>query len=419
MNIKAEERVALALRARAGEVHVEDLRPLEIPDPAPASRKPLLLTLAAVAVAAVVAVPFVGGSDEVPDREDPDGVVRMDVDGDGGPDLVSVDFDPGEHTYQVRAQLFGGGTLVHQGLALNRPTLIGAVDLDGDYSDEIAVHVGDDTATLPEFIRHLDGVLVRLAPPAEDVEVNGWRQLRRGSEFTLRQGRLYSWLPRGGSEGDTQRVRFWRWQVVGTDRIEPGPQQDRCLPPGVDFPVDCLFLPETVTSEQQADLDGDGRLDTVRLDYVAAPDDDSVTSFTVAYRLASGETGEVVGPAGWRPELLPPVAVAGDARQQVVVRQEGGDSDVPTVLGWADGALRVLPAPAEPPLQGSVDLRGRVSGYGVDGDRLLAWRTVPGEAYTRPTRVDVWSFVVQGRGLGPVPEGQQCLVEGSDLPEPC
>jgi hypothetical protein len=419
MSIGTEERLELALRARADALSVDDLRPLEVPEPAPPSRKAWLLVLAVAALVAVAALPFLTeSSDDRPPVPVPEGAVRMDLNGDGDDDVVSVDFDPAAHTYQVRAQMFEGETLVHQGLALNRPTLIGAVDLDGDFSEEIAVNVGDDTGTLPEFIRHLEGRLVRLAPPAAGTVVNGWQMGSARSQFTIQSGRLYTWLE--AREGRLeQRVPFWQWRVVGEARIEPGQRQQRCLPDGETVPVDCVFVPQSVTVEQRPDLDGDDLPDNVSLSYTARPTDDLVSRYAVDYALAAGAGGQVVGGGGWRPELLPPVSLGGDASQQVLVRQQGGESDALTVLGLVDGALRVLAAPEDPPLATDVDLRGRISGYVLDGDRLLSYRSLPTQDYTRPLTVDVWSWTVAGGELLADPQGQQCLVEGSELPEPC
>lgn len=423
-----EDRLRDALRARAELVAGDDLRHLELPDPAPRSRRTLLLALAAAACAAVVAVPFLTGPpvDDQPDGEQlPEGAVRMDVNGDSGQDLVNVDFDPAARTYLLTVEVLGGPTLTYQGLALTRPTLVGAVDLDADSSAEIAVNVGDDTTTLPEFFRYVDGNIRRLSPPPTAQKVNGWDMTSRLNQFTLQGGRLYTWQDDPRSVQDPQRTGFWQWQVVGEDRIQPGPRQERCLTGDADLPVDCVFLPGTQTQQTRADLDGDGTPDDVRLEFDAAADDVVISGFDVSVDLATGGTVSAEGPAGWRPLLLEPLSIGSDAAEQLLVTQEGGDSEVPTVFGLVDSRLQVAhPERRDQLLATGFDGSGRYTRYWVESGSLFSYRTLERGAATGPARVRVWSWAVAAAGndlvLRAEDVGEQCVDAAVDeLPTPC
>lgn len=225
----AEEPLAEALRARADQVGAPDLRPPEMPAAA-RSRRPLVLAVAAIAACVAAAVPFLAGSDEPHGPvHTPEGALRMDVNGDGGPDVVSVDFDPAARTYQLTVDLFHGPSRTHQGLALERPTLVGPVDLDADGSAEMALDVGNvETTALPDFFRYVDGALVRLDPPDSGREAQGWSATSKAGRFALREGRLVTWEDAPDGSEEPAVVRFWRWRVVG-DRILPDPAVQRCL----------------------------------------------------------------------------------------------------------------------------------------------------------------------------------------------
>jgi hypothetical protein len=266
VGVEVEEAVTDALACRSDLVDPKDLRDLSLPRPAPRSRLPWLLTaagVAAVIVGATLLDPsappgtsttsgdagtagIIGGpadgTDGTGDLNDPPGSVRMDVNGDARDDVVSVVFDGVAHTYRVYADVAGVGLLRHQGLALEPPTLVGAVDLDADYSDEIAVNVGDDTRTMPEFFRFSEDRLVRLRTPVAGEVVNGWDPRSALTSFGIRFGRLYTWRLDPTAPPDLGRVTFWRWGLVGEDRLEPGEVEERCLPLGREFPGDCAFI---------------------------------------------------------------------------------------------------------------------------------------------------------------------------------
>ncbi|MBA2464245.1 MAG: hypothetical protein H0V42_04625 [Nocardioidaceae bacterium] len=430
---RIDDRVREAFRARAGLVEGEDLSQLELPEPARRSRRMLLLALAAAACAAVVVVPFVFDPpvDDEPDGERlPEGAVRMDVNGDSRQDVVNVDFDPAARTYLLTVEVSGGPDLTYQGLALTRPTLIGAVDLDADYSAEIAVNVGDATTTLPEFFRYVDGNLRRLSPPATTEMVNGWDMTSRLNQFTLEEGRLYTWRDDPRSVQEPQVTDFWQWQVVDEDRIEPGPRQERCITSDSDLPVDCPVLFPVGSRDQQttADLDSDGAPDDVRLDFSAASDDVVISKFTVSAVLATGDTVYAEGPGGWRPGSLEPISI-GAGRQQVLVSREGGESDIPSVFGLVDGVLRVAVLLGDQPLATGFDGTGRYTRYWVEGGDLFSYRTLrpsgaPGGAPGDSFGVEMWSWTVEALGdelvLQPTELGTRCVDASVDeLPAPC
>lgn len=337
-----ESEVAVALSSRAEEVTPDEVSVGGLPEPrasrARSGRVVALVAAALVTVGTVLAIPFVTdpAADDAGENgvfELPEGAVKIDFNGDGGSDIASVDFDPTARTWMLSIDLFAAGpVLTYQGLAANRPTLIGAADLDGDYHDEVAVHVGDDAGDLPEFFRYAHQSIRRLTPPPTTQDVNGYVMSSPLNQFSLLHGRLYSWHDDPSSVADPQITPFWQWRVVGEDRIAPGEREERCLPVGADFPKTCSFLPRDLTQETRADLDGDGTADLVTLSYTAREAEGMVEEFTVSVELATGGFRSAQGPGGWGPRLLEPGPAGRQGRQQVVVSQEGGDSDIRTTF---------------------------------------------------------------------------------------
>ncbi len=328
-----------ALTARAELVRSEDLSPEGLPDPSRPPRLPWVLGLASLGVAAALVVPSMlaetdpgPGPDrsETPDPGRLEGALKVDFDGDGNDDVASVDFDPVIRAYQLVISLARGPDLTFSGLAASRPTLIGGVDLDGDYSEEVALNVGDDTAAMPEFFRYVGRNIRRLTPPPTSSTVNGWRMDSPQNRFALRQGRLYTWID-PQSDAVPQETSLWTWTVVDDVRIEPGPPQDRCLVEGRDFPVECVFLPKVNREEARVDVDGDGTGDLVSLEYLVALDEVEVPGFDLSVALSSGGTVSADGPAGAVPQLL---------RTRSGASAQGPGPGEPVEVSQADQVLR-------------------------------------------------------------------------------
>ncbi|QNN54524.1 sigma factor-like helix-turn-helix DNA-binding protein [Nocardioides mesophilus] len=412
-----EDRLGSVFAARAEAVALEDLRPFEVPEPARRNRRLVALMAGATAAAAVVAAPFLTGAEDKPPPADPPGAVRMDVDGDGDPDLVSVSFDLAAHTYLLRVAVFDGPTVTHQGLALHAPTILGGADLDDDYSAEVALKVSQSTARLPEFFRYVDGRLTRLDTPAVTERVHGWDSESPGNQFTLQDGRLYTWALQPSAPDGADTVAFWAWRVRG-DALLPGPRQQRCLSVEDPMPVECGVIPEEESQETTADLDGDGLPDDVRLSFTAAQIQHSIAGYRVRAALSGGGSVAAEGPAGGRPMLLNPLSLGHDERQQVLVSQAAGDSLSLSLFGLLDHRLVLLLEPKQPEL-----------GYGVHDGRVYRWAASPGRlvTFTKAAlvspgvrRVDGFEWRVRAGSLVARPLDDQCLRAGRGyLPEPC
>lgn len=151
-----------------------------------------------------------------------------------------------------------------------------------------------------------------------------------------------------------------------------------------------------VVATQHADLDGDGRVDRVRV--MARP----TLGTTAGVRLDADLAGPRFGSQLFRStdlaptSVLPPVELGGDGREQLLYLYDHGGDRWLMVLGW-DAHLRTIgwlnPWSPEPLVTGT-DGRGRRTGFYVDADGLHSWRTVEPLDPGGTTRVDVevWSW---------------------------
>ncbi len=418
MSRHTEDLLGSALQARAESVVGEDLRPFEVPEPAPRRRRTLVWAVAAAALAGVLAAPFVTGSDpppRPPAPDPPDGAVRMDVDGDGAPDLTWVSFDAAAHTWLLSADLADGPTATYQGLAQAPPQVVGQADLDGDFAAEVIVRVSGNSTRLPEFFRLADGRLVHLDTPGSGEQVHGWSADAPGNQFTVIRGRLYTWRLDPGADQDLRRVPFWSWQVRGAALL-PGAAQVRCVSDANPLPFECSLIPAGQTLQTTADLDGDGAPDDVRLTFTATDTAGAVDGFRVEADLSTGGTVETQGPAGPRPTLLNPLSLAGDERQQVLVQQSRGGSTSLSLFGLGESRLVLLDPPGRPELGSGTDEQGRA----------FRWLAAPGRLVTITTpeggsrQVEGFEWTVRGTSLVATPLRGQCLPGGDGyLPRPC
>lgn len=245
MSTRTEERLSAALAARAEQVHPEDLRPLVSPA---APRRPWgAYALAAAALAAVVASPFVvedltSGPGPAPapatqlpspsvsptptTTTQPGHVVRQrgtaDVDGDGRPDQVELRYRAGRAVRIISARvtvtLATGRVTSAAGGVSDYPHLAAPVDVDGDGRQAVMTTAETGDATIPLVFAYRQGRLQRLAyayrTPPLDSGVDA-------------EGRWYRWWTTGkvglfsantpepvDPSAKTVRMKVYRWKIV-------------------------------------------------------------------------------------------------------------------------------------------------------------------------------------------------------------
>ena len=390
MSTLMEDRLSTALRARADQVQPEDLGPVEVPVQGALPRRPVLLGLAAAAAVAAVVVPFAtggpsGGPRPAPPASqgpaDPD-VNRQDVDGDGRLDHVSIDYEQSEGTYDVVVDLAGGDTLRNGGRAETMPELLPAVDLDGNGGSDVVLRVDGRPWGMPAVYTWLEREGLVRAPFPEE-ETNGWLPGSAQNRWAVRGDRLATWEILGDEQAPLEQVAFWTWRLSADGRLTPGTMGTRCLPEGVDHPVDCDGeigagievgprgdLPRMFPAvEEQAGIG-----EPVRFSYGSfelrgdVPDgQDSVEAGEVELVVTLSGTENVAPiPAGWTPRLsVQPVAGRGDSPGFLVV-QEGGDSSTMTVYSFWNGKLQPLGLPSGVPFG---------SGFSGGEEETLPFRT--------------------------------------------
>jgi len=176
-----------------------------------------------------------------------------------------------------------------------------------------------------------------------------------------------------------------------------------------------------------ADVDGDGQPDAVTMTYRTGRE---VTSFDlhVSVTTATGSTSTATADVSWAPSLEPPRDINGDGRQLVVLRAEGGDSDVPQFFAYRQGRLQHLAtAYHAPALTNSVDADGRVLRWWFDPEgRMFSARSTQPPGQKTVVQVEVYRWTVRpAPGDGPVLgatrlAGTQCFdVVNDETPHPC
>jgi hypothetical protein len=182
-------------------------------------------------------------------------------------------------------------------------------------------------------------------------------------------------------------------------------------------------LSEMVLADrQQADVDGDGRIDEVRLLRAPTQRDDDPANGSVEVVLADGATLSASVPVGYFSKLQPPVDINGDGRDQVLLDfTAGGDSAPLLIYGLHDGRLVQLRADVDVPLGLGMDGPITGSDYYVDATRLYSWlRTDPFEAGRTVYKVETWKWSVEGDRLMATPLGEGCVdITTEDPPQPC
>jgi hypothetical protein len=175
-----------------------------------------------------------------------------------------------------------------------------------------------------------------------------------------------------------------------------------------------------VEARLQADVDGDGRPDDVRVLFGGGPDE--VAAGSVEVTLATGVTSSAPVPDAYAPDVLRPYDMNGDGHDQVLLKHTaGGDTEPLLVYSWDDGRLVQLKQDPRPPLALGLDGEGRTADYYRDGG-LISWeRLRPVDPGGGPLfHVRQWLWLVTGDRLSPVPRGQACVdATTSEPPGPC
>lgn len=206
---------------------------------------------------------------------------------------------------------------------------------------------------------------------------------------------------------------------AGSPSVEPTEPTEESTPePTVDPEVE-LVLAEAL----DADVDGDGRPDRVRV--LVGPDaDDEPGPTTVEVRTAAGERGSVQLDPAYPPTVLPPAEIGGAPGQELLLRSSaGGDGAALVVLTWVDGALqRAVPAgrPGRVPLGLGLGTYVEASTW-VDEQGLGSWVVVDPASPPERREVRTWRWSLDGTVLTATPAGTACADPGDPdvAPYPC
>lgn len=178
-----------------------------------------------------------------------------------------------------------------------------------------------------------------------------------------------------------------------------------------------------------ADVDGDRRPDAVTMTYRTGRE---VASFDlhVSVTLATGATSTATADVSELPMLVKPRDIDNDGRELLIVRAEGGDSDVPQLFAYRQGRLQHLATAQDAPaLTNGIDADGRLLRWWFDGEgRMFSARSVqPMDPQSNDAvmRVYRW-FVGDAPGGGPVldaapssPQTQCFNPVDDETPHPC
>lgn len=175
-----------------------------------------------------------------------------------------------------------------------------------------------------------------------------------------------------------------------------------------------------LADRQQADVNGDGRSDQVRLMLGSTPE--GLFGGSVDVSLAGGGTSSAALPVGYLSEqLLPAYDINHDGHDQVMLTLSGGDEASLLVYTWYDGQLILAPTEGSAPLAvGSEDEHGLMTNYFFDNG-LFSWlRQDPVDPSSATYHVKEWSWSVDGDRLVPSPVEHQCVdVTTQEQPQPC
>lgn len=439
MSTVLEDRLVAALRTRADDVQLEDLRPATPPDPKQAPSRMLRATVyvgAAAATVAAIGLPIAAwldggdGGTQVSQGADP----SKDIDGDGRPDEVSLVADG-----TLTVTLSGGGSLSH---SFPKGTeLIGTATIGTPGAGIVAA--GPPHGQMDD--RKITVLALGDADRLEQVATRGL-PLEINESFTtwIADGTLYSgnWED-NGSLG--VRVRTAPYAVDGgAGELIPGPVGDWCWdrekdpqpractsadeftkPVGDGSGLPALF-PESAADylypgeAWRADVDGDGQRDTIRLtgDITAGATEVAEGQLTLSVETAVG---------GWDMPL--PAGSIPAVRRQVVAADFGQESGLLVVRGDGVGttysvyySARIEPGPL--PNSSKVPM---FDGTPVgESNEYTTWVAADGTLFTRraeggdPVRNTVWRWRIvtgdQGPEVKPESLGTVCIDDSAYPP---
>jgi len=391
-----EDRLSAALEARAEQVQPEDLRPADVPRPASVTwlRHPATYVAAAAACAAVIAAPFLvnAGDDAgepspapapsvvptaLPPQADigadwpsPDRPSRIDVDGDGTPDVVRVRAEPGEpligQRLRVEAELSSTGAVALALLDSGEVSanIFGPAQLDGDPGKEVLVYRdGLSVAALDLAGDRLVEPDVAETPPLL-VGIVEEPSTGRGfeSRVWVQDGTLSSYLSddsfSGGNPLNTPMVypvSVTTWSLEDGALVPSEPLR-QCVDVLAPFDesrpvVDCAdgageaipaVYPEVTERAQLGDnfeVEVGGGSATVSLEGTSSNGTVEEGDAEVVVTLPGGATQRLAVEPGWEPAIYTtPVSFPG-GELSLLVTQEGGDSNTMTLLTVRDGRL--------------------------------------------------------------------------------
>lgn len=412
MSTLMEDRLAAALRARAGQVRPEDLRPLDVPAAGmrrSRRRTAVVAGLAAAAVAAAVAGPLLlGGQDGTGSPQPsgptepgptgspapPLGEVTADVDGDGRDDRARL-VEEAVATLLV-VDLASGDRGVARVPAGVPGTVLTAGDLGSGPGAELVVPVSNRPHDLPVVYTWLDAAgLVEATYPDSGVE--GWRADVPQNRWTVRENGLRTWeaesIPGDG------RYPYWDWSVDGRARLRPGPVRLGCASPE-DAPAPCrggaedgkgepdpgprgdlpVLMPavtEVLRGERYFYGRGPAQGDYAQLQGDLGDPEGAMEAGQVELVVSlGGEEHRAPVPAGQSPWLVPQtLSLRGDAPAFLLVRS-GGDTSVVEVFSFRNGEL----VEVEP--TGDVFLGSGVVDYRGELTEQRTWITPEGTMFT-------------------------------------
>lgn len=220
--------------------------------------------------------------------------------------------------------------------------------------------------------------------------------------------------------------------AVGALRHTSAPEPGPAAPSGSPVPsasADPTPTPAggTRTVRGTADVDGDGQPDAVTMTNRTGHEV-RMLGLHVSVTLATGEQSTATADVSWELSLEPARDIDGDGRDVLVVRAEGGDSDVPQVFAYRQGRLQHLAtAYGAPPLTNGGDADGRVLRWWFDAEgRMFSARSTRPLGQRTSTRVEVYRWTVRpAPGGGPLLgatrlAGAQCFdLVNDETPHPC
>jgi hypothetical protein len=176
-----------------------------------------------------------------------------------------------------------------------------------------------------------------------------------------------------------------------------------------------------VVDRQQADVDGDGRPDDVRL--LVTSGHGGGTTGAVDVTLASGATASASWPTGYPPRLLPAFDINGDGHEQVLLSFTAGGDEAPMlVYTWLDDGLVRARIVGSAPLALGLDGEGTYTDYYTDVRGLHSWlRGEPVQPGGWPMfHAQDWVWTLDGDQLTARPDGDLCIdATASDPPSSC